>query len=339
MSAFSWGKSLVMRWEAFLLLLVVVTVVVGATTSPAFLTAANFSAASAGYTEIALIALPLMMIVIMGDIDLSVGSIVAMSSTVFGQLTLHDVPLGVSIVAVLLVGALAGALNALLVVGLKLPSLVVTLGTLTLYAGLARVILSQGGVSQFPDFVTSFGMGYIPRTLIPWSVVLVAVLVVPCAVILHKSRIGRSVYAIGGNAEAARFSGIRTHVVRAGLFIVSGLVASLAGLMLTARLSAASPDNGSSLVLNVLAAVLLGGVSVFGGKGNLAGVLLAIALLGTVQNTLNLHDVDSNAQQVVIGGLLICSVLATDGSARLRSFIQERLVRGRAGTRALGNQG
>jgi rhamnose transport system permease protein len=317
-------KSLLMRWETILLVLVVATIAVGTSTSPAFLTPANFSAASASYTEIALIALPLTMIVIMGDIDLSVGSTVALASTTMGQLTLHDVPLGVSLPLVVLIGALAGALNALLVVVLDLPSLVVTLGTLTLYAGLARVILSEGGVSQFPAFMANFGNSYVPRTLLPWSVVVVALAIVPFVIGLHFSRIGRSVFAIGGNAEAARFSGIRTNAIRAWLFVLSGAVAAVAGLMLTARLSTASPDNGSTIVLNVLAAVLLGGVSVFGGKGNLVGVLLAITLLGVMQNTLNLHDVDSNAQQVAIGGLLIFSVLATDGSAKLRGYLQSR---------------
>jgi rhamnose transport system permease protein len=315
-------QKLLGRWETLLLAMVIATVAVGASTSPGFLSQANFSAASASYTEIALIALPLTLIVIMGDIDLSVGSTVAMASVVLGQLTLHDVSLAISIPTVLLVGALAGGLNAVLVVALKLPSLVVTLGTLTLFAGLARVILSQGGVSQFPSFITDFGSGYVPGTLLPWSVVLVAVLVGPFAVVLHFSRIGRAVFAIGGNAETARFSGIRTSAIRASLFVVCGVIASLAGLMMTARLSTASPDNGSTLVLNVLAAVLLGGVSVFGGRGNLVGVLLAIALLATVQNTLNWHDVDSNAQQVAIGGLLILSVLATDGIAKLRTYLQ-----------------
>jgi rhamnose transport system permease protein len=324
------------RWESFLAALVVLTFLIGSAASSAFATSANLSAAAASYTEIALIALPMTLIIIMGDIDLSVGSVVALASTVFGRLTLGGFPLVLRLLIVLGLGVVAGGVNAVLVVGLRLPSLVVTLGTLTLYAGLARVTLSAGGVADFPPFVGNFGSGYIPGTLLPWAVVIVLVAVVPFAVILHGSRLGRQVFSIGGNAQAALYSGVRTERIRFASFVMSGVVGALAGLMLTARLNTASPDNGATLVLTVLAAVLLGGVSVFGGKGTLAGVLLAIVLLAAVQNILSLRDVNSNAQQVAIGGLLIFSVLATDGYARVRAWLQNRPEAGSRSGRNLG---
>jgi rhamnose transport system permease protein len=327
------------RWESFLLVLVVVTFLLGSASSSAFATSANLSAAAASYTEVALIALPMTLIIIMGDIDLSVGSVVALASTALGRMTMEGFPIGLSVVLVVLLGAIAGAVNAVLVVVLRLPSLVVTLGTLTLYAGLARVTLSAGGVAQFPSFVSNFGSGYLPGTLVPWALLVVVVAVIPFAVVLHSSHLGRQVFSIGGNAEAARYSGVRTERIRFVLFVISGCVAALAGLMLTARLNTASPDNGTTLVLTVLAAVLLGGVSVFGGKGTLAGVVLAIVLLAAVQNSLSLRDVNSNTQQIAIGGLLIFSVLATDGFSRLRAWLQDRAETGRRTGASAGKPG
>lgn len=316
------------RWEVVLLLLLILAVAAGAYAVPGFGTAENASAATASLMEVAIIALPSAMIIIMGDIDLSVGSVVALSSALFGRFVQDGMPLATCVILVLLSGALAGAINALLIVRLGLPSLVVTLGTLILFAGLAQAVLDGTQVSRFPSVVTDFGYGYIPETLVPWPLPIFMLLLVASVIVLHVSELGRQIYAIGSNSVAARFSGVRTGMIRAGLFITSGTVASLAGMLLTARLGSARADNGSTILLAVLATVLLGGVSVFGGKGNLAGVVLALLLLATLQNIMGLKNVPSNVQQVAVGVLLIFSVLATDGLGRLKQSLSGRRASG-----------
>jgi rhamnose transport system permease protein len=312
------------RWESFLVVLLVSTLVIGAEGSSAFLTASNQSIAAAAFAERAVMVLPLTLIIVMGDIDLSIASVVTLSSAIFGLTVEAGIPVGVCIVLTLLMGAAAGAFNGLLVVKVGLPSLVVTLGTLTLYAGLAQGVLGERQITAFPSFVTDFGYNNLPCTGIPWPVAVFVVLAVPFAIVLHASRLGREIYAVGSNAEAARFSGVRSGRLRFFLFVTSGTLAGLAGMMLTARLSTSSAANGGSFLLDAIAVVLLGGVSIFGGKGTLVGVLLSLVLMLELQNGLSLSNVSTNAQQVVIGGLLIFSVLVMNGLGYLRAARRAR---------------
>ena len=312
------------RWETFLLVLLIATVIVGQARTPQLLSLSNISVSTAAYMEKAVIAIPMTMIILMGDIDLSVGSVLGLGSCIFGLLISGGWPLWPAIVVVLVLGAAAGLVNGLLVTQLKLPSLVVTLGTLALYRGLASVSLGDRGVAIFPSFVTTFGNAYIPGTSIPWPVLVFVVLFLPALVFLHATRTGRGIYAIGSNAVTSKYSGIRVDRLRVAMFILAGLFSALAGLMLTARLGSARSDNGLGFELEVVTAVLLGGVSIFGGKGSLLGVLLALLLLDTIESSLSLSGVSSNVQQVVVGALLIASVLLSTGSKRVRDVLKQR---------------
>lgn len=312
------------RWETFLLLLLIVVLAVGQARTPQLLSLSNISISTAAYMEKAVIAIPMTMIILMGDIDLSVGSVLGLASCVFGLLISGGWSLWPAVAAVLLLGAAAGAINGMIITGLKLPSLVVTLGTLALYRGLANISLSGRGVAKFPSIVTTFGYQNIPGTSLPWPVLVFLVLFIPAMIFLHTSRTGRGIYAAGSNAVTSRYSGIRVDRVRIGLFVLAGLFSALAGLMLTARLGSARADNGLGFELEVITAVLLGGVSIFGGKGSLLGVLLALLLLDTIESSLSLSGVSSNVQQVVLGALLIASVLLTTGSRRVRDALKQR---------------
>jgi rhamnose transport system permease protein len=313
------------QWEALLVLMLVVTVLIGSSLTEAFLTGQNLSLASADLVEKAIMALGLTLVIIAGEIDLSVASVLGLSSAIVGATIDAGVPLGPAITLALLAGALCGLFNGLLVAKLGLPSLVVTLGTLALFRGLAFVVLGDRAVSEFPLGFTDFGFANVPGTLIPWTVVVFAALAVVTFVVLHGSWIGRDVYAIGNNEQAARFSGVEVDRLKIGLFVASGTLAALAGVVFTARFASARPDNALGFELDVVTAVLLGGVSIFGGRGSLVGVVLALFLIGALRNVLSLEDVAAEKQSIVIGALLIVSVVGTNA---LRG-LQERAARRR----------
>jgi rhamnose transport system permease protein len=318
-----------LRWESGLVLLIVAIVIFGAMSSPQFLTSGNFFNTGVTSGEIAIMALPMTLIVISGEIDLSVASILGMSSALLGYLWVRHWPMLVIFVVVALAGILAGLINGLLVTRVGLPSLAVTIGTLALYRGVALILLGPNTVSDFPFRYTSIGVNPLPGTQIPWNVAIFVVLAVIFAVVLHFTATGRSIYAMGASPEAAAFSGIRVKRVKTSLFVVSGLVCSLAGVLWTFRLATAVQNNGLGEELAVVAVVLLGGVSIFGGKGSLGGVVLAVVAFTALQNALLLTNFNQEATGIVIGALLLVSVFAPNLAA-LRGGRLPRWVRGRA---------
>jgi rhamnose transport system permease protein len=297
------------RWEALLFGLLIAFFVLGNALSPYFLSATNFSNLTSQTMEVAIMALPLTLIIIAGEIDLSIESTLGLSSALLGLTWAAGWPLSAGIPLCLAVGAVAGLLNGILVARVGLPSLVVTLGTLALYRGFASVLLESRAVSNFPAAFANFGFGTIPSTLIPWSAVLFGILAVAASVLLHRTWIGRQIFAVGKNAEAARFSGVRVARIKIALFVLSGVIAAAAGIVLTARLSSARADNGQGLVLDVVTVVLLGGVNIFGGRGTIAGVVLSIFVIGELRSGLLLANISSEIQSIGVGLLLVLSVI------------------------------
>ncbi len=322
-------KSFLISWEALLVILLLISIVIGAVKSPYFLSGFNFYALTSNIMEIAIMALPMTLIIIAGEIDLSVASVLGLSSVVLGLLWERGLPMGLAIGVALLVGLVAGCLNGLLVTKLALPSLVITIGTLALYRGLAYVVLGDQAVSSFPTSFTNLGFGTIPGTEIPWSGLIFAILAVIFGVVLHFSRVGRQLFAMGNNKEAARFSGINVSRVKLLLFIFSGVIAALAGVIFTARFSSARPDNAVGFELTVVTVVLLGGVNIFGGRGSLLGVVLAIFIVAILQNVLGLLNISGDIQSLMIGLLLILSVLGPNIARRISVvFTRRRLAAG-----------
>jgi rhamnose transport system permease protein len=317
---------LLARWETLLVVALVGLVVLGASLSPFFLTPGNFSNLIAALMEVAIMALAMTLIIVAGEIDLSVESMAGLASAVLGFLWAAGVPLSIGIPVVLVVGAVGGLMNGLLVARAGLPSLVVTLGTLALFRGLALIVLGPRGVSDFPAAFTELGFGHVPGTLIPWPFVIFIALAVMLGVLLHGTWIGRQIYAIGKNTGAARFSGVRVQRIKVGLFVLSGLVASLAGIILTSRLSSARADAGQGMTLTVVTVVLLGGVNIFGGSGTIPGVALAVIAVAVMQNALRLASVTVEVQSIALGLLLILSVVIPTFAHQARSAIDR--VRG-----------
>jgi rhamnose transport system permease protein len=299
-----------MRWESALALIVAGIAIIGATTSPQFLTANNLFNLGLSNGEIAIMVLPMTLIVISGEIDLSVSSILGMSSCLLGYLYERHWPMIAIFVVIALAGLAAGAVNGLLVTRLGLPSLAVTIGTLTLYAGVAEILLGPTTVANFPTAYTNLGVNAVPGTgnAVTYSTLIFAVLAVIFGVVLHATGVGRSIFAMGASPEAALFAGIRVKRIKTILFMVSGLVCAFAGVLYTFRLSTAVANNGVGLELDVVAIVLVGGISIFGGKGSIPGAVLGVLAFAGIQNALLLTNFNQEASGVVAGGLLLVSV-------------------------------
>jgi rhamnose transport system permease protein len=327
-----------LRWESGLLLAAVGVIVLGLSVSSGFLTSGNLFYLCVSIGEVAIMTLPLTLIVITGEIDLSVASTLGLASALVGYLWSHGWPMPAIIPVVLAVGILTGGFNGLLVTRLGLPSLAVTIGTLTLYRGLAIVLLGPNTISNFPLSYTTIGIDPVPHTsFLSWSMLIFLLLAVVFGLVLHFTPVGRSLYAIGANQEAALFAGIRVKRIKLLLFVVSGVVCSAAGILYTFRLSTAVQDNGLGLELSVVAIVLLGGVSIFGGTGSIVGVVLAVFVFAGLQNALFLSNFPERALGVVTGGLLLVSVLVPNAglfARRVREFARRRRVRGRIATAA-----
>lgn len=304
-------------WENFLALLTVAVLAYAVFAVPNFATAFNISQAIAGASERALIVLPMVLLIIAREIDLSVASILALCSVVFGVLIREGLPLEGAIALALLAGILAGAFNGVLVTYLGLPSLVVTLGTMAMFRGIGYILLGTGSVNEFPESFTDFGINTLGDTPIPWTIVPFLVLAPVFAILLQMSSIGRRIYAIGGSPDTALYAGVRVARIRLGLFVLSGLVCAIASIVFTARLANARADNAIGLELDVITIALLGGVSVFGGRGKLTGVFLALVLIATLRNVLGLSQIGGDAQGTVIGLLLIFSLLLSTTAQRL----------------------
>jgi rhamnose transport system permease protein len=262
---------------------------------------------------ILLIALPMTLVIVTGEIDLSVASTVGLSSVLTG-IFFSDLGLSIPVAGVLaiLVGALAGALNGFLVAYVGLPSLAVTIGTLALYRGIAVGLLGTTAITDFPDKWTDLVKERLaPESSYPVILVPIAVLVVVFALLLHFTSFGRGVFEIGLNDQAARFTGVSVERTKFILFVLTGAVSAFAGVYYTLRYGSARGDNATGLELQVIAAVLLGGVSIFGGRGALHGVIAGVFLIGVISSAMRLQGETVNLINIVIGALLVLSVIST----------------------------
>jgi rhamnose transport system permease protein len=315
-----------LRWETLLAAVLLALIVLGTLVSSAFLTNRNVSNLMSALIEVAIMSLPMAFVIIAGEIDLSVESMAGLSSSVLGFLFAAGVPIELGIPIVLAIGAAGGLLNGLLVTRAGLPSLVVTLGTLALFRGMALIVLGPRGISGFPDWFTTFGFNAIPGTPVPWTLIPYIVLALVLGIVLHRTWIGRQLYATGKTVAAARFSGVRVARLKLLLFVMSGTVAALAGVILSARFASARADLGQGMTLTVVTIVLLGGVNIFGGSGTIPGVVLAAATLAVLGNVLRLTNVSAELQSIAIGLLLIVSVVIPTFAHQARSAVDR--VRG-----------
>lgn len=295
-------------WEALLLLVFVLVFAANAFASPYFLNVWNLSDATFNFTEKAMIAFAMAMLVIAGEIDLSVASIIALASTAMGVAMTAGFGTPALVVVGIATGVLCGALNGVFVARLGLPSIVVTIGTMSLFRGISYIVLGDQAFTGYPDDFAWFGQGYV-WWVFSFELVLFAVLALAFYVLLHRTNFGRSVYAIGNNPTAALFSGIRVDRVRFILFLLTGLMSGVAAVCLTSRLGSTRPSIATGMELEVVTMVVLGGVSILGGSGSIAGVVLAAIIMGLVTFGFGLLNVPGIVMSIFLGILLI-SVIA-----------------------------
>ena len=296
------------RWETLLFVLLLAVVALNATESRFYIGVGNFINLFQLSIEKSIVALMMAFVIIGAEIDLSVASVMGLAACVMAYTFQQGAPLPLAILLALAAGLLAGLNNAFWIAYVGLPSLAVTLAGLIGYRGLARILVEDRAIGGFPLWFNALGQqGLIgPLTL---SILIFVILFVFFAVLLHASAFGRLVYVVGSNVEAARYSGVRVARIKSALFAGSAFVSALAGVLYAARLGSVRGDMAEGFELDVITTVLLGGVSIFGGKGNMVGVGLSLLLILNLRNGMGLADITGNTQNYVIGGLLILSVL------------------------------
>jgi len=295
-------------WEGGLLVIFLLTLSWNAAFAPEFLTLQNQINLFQLSIEKIIVALVMTLIILNAEIDLSVASVLGLSAAAFGYLINAGYDGGTAIALCLMIGLAAGAVNATLSARFGIPSLVVTLAMLIAFRGLARVLVKDTSLGNFPAWFTDLGQkGLIGP--IPLSLILFVLLLALLAVLLHRTGFGRQVVVIGTNADVARFSGLNVVRVKTTLFLLSGLISAMAGLLYTARLGSVRGDSALGFELDIITMVLLGGVSIFGGKGSMVGVFLSILIILNLRNGMALMNITGHIQTGVIGILLIASVL------------------------------
>lgn len=297
------------KWESILFLLIVGMVIVFSNITPYFLDYFNLMNATFTFMEKGILALPMVFIILCGDIDISVAAIMALSSfamglaSTFGLDTAQIVFIGVT------VGALAGSFNAIFIIRFKIPAIAVTLASTSLFRGVSQAVLGDQAYTQYPESFSYFGQGYIGSTLIPFELVFFVIIASGFAYTLHKTSYGRKLYAIGNSSSAAKFSGVKVDKIRFINFVVNGLFAGIVAVLLTSRIGTTRPNIATGWELEAITLVVLGGVSIMGGKGNIIGVILSVILIGYLKFGMGLMNLSAKVMIITTGFLLIAAVL------------------------------
>jgi ribose transport system permease protein len=292
--------------ELTLIALIVTIIIVMANLNPYFLSFSNFRAVAVGMAPTAIIVIGMAILLASGGFDLSVGSVMALSSTVVAMLLLAGVPIPLAVLGGLGLGAVIGVLNGLLVTGLGINPLIATLGTMSIARGIALVLTEGFSVSSLPASFAWIGKADIGG--FPVIVLVTVLLVVFFDLAVRHTRFFRQAYFIGANEKAAMLSGIHVTRVRIILYALTGVLAALAGVLLASRLMSGTPTAGNGIELQVLAAAVIGGASLRGGEGTILGAFLGVVFVALINNTMTMLAVSIYWQMIVIGGVLICAV-------------------------------
>lgn len=318
-------KKFLLRWEAVLLLVLLLVNVFNTMSSPYYLSVTGLLDATRDFMDKSFIVFPMAMIILMGEIDISVGATIALSSVIMGVAynAGNGIPMVAAILLALLVGTLCGLINGLLLTRFKeLSPMIVTLSTMTIYRGIAYIILKDQAAGKFPSWFQEFGWGTVGP--VPYVLIVFVVLAVIFTIVLNRTKLGRRIYAIGSNRTASIFSGIKVDQIRILAYTLAGFMSGLTAIFLTSRMSSTRPNIGYMYELDIISMVVLGGISTSGGKGRLAGALISIFVIGYLKYGLGLNNISSQILMIIIGLLLIISVLTPNLVAR---FKRKRTVR------------
>jgi rhamnose transport system permease protein len=298
-----------LRWETILIALLAAVFIGDMFLSPYFLDIYNLSDATSNFSEKAILALGMALLILVREIDLSVAAIIALCSLAMGLASEAGAGTATLILVGIVVGAVCGSFNGFLVARIGLPSIVVTIGTMSLFRGIAQVALGDQAITQYPESFLALGQDYVIKwPPLHYSFALFLVLTILFALVLHRTAFGRKLYAIGNNPLAARFSGIPVQRIKFALFVLTGLLSGVAAVLLTARIGSTRPNIALGWELEVVTMVILGGFSIAGGSGTIPGVVIAVFVLGLVTFGLSLINVPGIVISVIIGFLLIASI-------------------------------
>ncbi|ADH07475.1 MULTISPECIES: ABC transporter permease [Bacillus] len=316
----------VYRWEGVLIVLLLVEFILFSLINSDFLNISNLLFSTNDFLFIAIAAIPMTFVIVTGGIDVSIGSIMGLTSILIGVLWMNGIPILFAVIIALIISCLAGALNGLIIKMTDVEPLVVTLGTMFLYGGIALVISGGAGASGYegisglPDTFVQLANGSfigIPNLL--WLLIVLTVL---CTVLFHRTIYGRHVKLTGANENTAKYTGIKTKKVVIIAYILSGLGGGLGGAFLTAYFGSARADMGSETILPIITAVVLGGTLITGGKGSIIGTVLASIFIGLMQYGLQMTGLTNEQSNVVIGIILILSVIMRH--FKLHQFLAEK---------------
>ena len=308
-------------WEGFLAIILLVVVIVNSLLSESFLSIENQINLFVLSIEKVIIALVMAKIIINAEIDLSVASMMGLSACALGWFVESGMSMTMALIASITIGAVGGAFNGFWITVVKLPSLVVTLAMLIGFRGLARVLIGDRSIKMFPQWFEDLGQQ--PLFLnIPFSVMIFIVLLICVVITLEYTGFGRHIYTIGINQNVALYSGINVARVKMLLFIFSGIISAIAGILYAARLGTVRGDMGLGFELDIITIVLLGGVSIFGGSGSIYGVILSILIVLYLRNGMSLSNITGHLQTGVIGVLLILSVLIPNVLENIKKYIK-----------------
>lgn len=315
---FSWKRSL-MKWETFLFLIFIVVNIMNVCISPYYLSVDGLFTATSSFLEKAFIVLPMAYVLLIGEIDISVGATVALSACMLGITYNAGLPMGVAVIVCLLVGTACGLFNGIMLTCFKeLAPMILTLGTQILYRGIAEILLTDEGTGGFTAVPWFQSLYWGKIGVIPIMFLVFVICAVIFGVIMHKTTFGRWMYAVGSNAQAAKYSGIRVQRVRCAIYTLTGTFSAVTAVFLASRMGSVRSNIAEGYELEAISMVVLGGILTDGGKGNFPGVIIAIFVLGFLRYGLGLANIPSQVMMVIIGLLLIIAVMLPNLAGNIR---------------------
>lgn len=300
---------LFIQWEVILVFLFILEIIIFSVLTPYFLDYFNLMNTTFNFMEKSILALPMIFVIISGDIDISVAGIISLCSFSMGYASSRGAGTAVLVLTGLSVGAAAGAFNGFFITRLEMPAIAVTLASMSIFRGISQAVLKDLAYTKYPETFAYFGQGCFGKTVIPFQFALFIVLAVIMGYVLHKTTYGRQLYAIGLSRDTSRFSGINVARIRFINFVLNGFFAGISAILLTSRIGSTRPNIASGFELEVITLVVLGGVAITGGKGNIFGVFLAAFFIGYAKFGMGLLNLSAKIMIITIGSLLIIAVL------------------------------
>jgi len=298
-----------MRWEWILVVLIIITIIIFSNITQHFFKVTNLFDMTFDFMELGITILIMTFIIIIGQIDLSLGSNMALSSAVMGISYQMGLNIWIAVLLGLCVGTFGGFFNGIIITKVKIHSIIITLATYSLFRGIAYILLKDKAVTGYPPKFLYLSQGYIGNSPVPVELAIFVVLAILFGFILHKSTFGRYMYSIGNNELASRYSGIPVDRIVLTIYTAAGFMSALAGVLFTFRVNVTRPNMAETFLFEIITIVLLGGVSIYGGEGSIIGVVLSLFLIGMIRRGMALINIPSEIMSIVIGCILIIAIL------------------------------